>query len=118
MTKKQLKQLVMQSYINNTLNQKRVEAIADNLKRRELKDYIRTLKKWESKRNVIVSLPYLPKEKEKKILEGLFPQKKIIYNIDSSLILGMEVTDNDLVLEMNLKNTLNNLLSYLEEQND
>lgn len=118
MTKKLLKQLVVASYKNNNLNPKTIEKIAKVLSRKELKQYIKALKTEENKRNVIVSLPYLPKNKDKKSFEGVFQNKKILYDIDKSLILGVKITKNDLVYEMSLKNSLENLITHVGGIND
>lgn len=118
MTKRQLNKLALESYSQNALDPKKVEKIVKTLKRKELKLYIRILKNLESQRSIIISLPKPPKEKNKKILAAIYPDKKIVYDVDPSLILGMKVTDKDMVYQMNLKNTLNNLVSYLGGQND
>lgn len=118
MTKKQLNQLVLYSYDNKVLNPKKVEAIAKTLKRRELKQYIKALKNWENKISVGVFLPYLPKQKEEKMLKKLFPDKKLVYNLDPSLILGLKIIDNDNVYETSLKDNFNRLLSHLGGEND
>lgn len=118
MTKKQLGWLVFKSYHKNALDPKKIKAIAKVLKRRELKQYIKALKAQENKISVNISLPYHPKNKEEGIFRKLFPDKKLIYNLDPSLILGLKIINNDEVFEMSLEDNFNRLLSHLGGEND
>jgi len=118
MTKKKFKHLVLASYKNNELNQGKVEQIANLLSKKELKNYIRELKQYEKKRTVVISLPYLLEKNDQDKIASLFKGKKIIYMIDSSLVVGIKVIDNDLISEYNLKNTLEQIASHVKQNYD
>lgn len=113
MTKKKIKELAQISYSKNNLDEKKAYRITNLLNRKELKQYLKELKKIESKKSVEIILSKTPTKKSKKMFENLFPDKKIIYNIDKSLMLGVRITNNDLIYEMSLKNTFQNLVSHL-----
>lgn len=112
MTKKQIQKLVSESYVENNLNPEDVEIISSDLDRRELKEYIKALRKWEEKNSVVVTLPGLPTDTDKKRFLALFPDKKIIYNIDPSILVGVKIKNNDLITELNLKDTIDNIASF------
>lgn len=113
MTKKQIKKIAEESYTNNVLNEKKTEKIGEILNRKELKLYINELKKRENEITIVITLPSLPKETEQIALQKLFPNKKIRYNIDESLVLGMKIEDNDLIYEMNMRSIFNHLITYV-----
>lgn len=115
MTKKQLKNLVLESYNNEMLDEKRVEHFSRILQRGELKEYIRELKSYEKKKSLVVSIPYNPTEKERIKFQELFPNKKIVYIIDPSLLLGAKIINDDYVHDLNVKNTLDNLVEYVDD---
>jgi F0F1-type ATP synthase delta subunit len=121
MTKKQIKKLAYSSYTRNNLDGKKVNSIARLLKRSDLKEYIKTLKSMESGKKVIVLIPNMSLIKRndlQKTFTNLFPRKKVLYEEDPSLILGVKVINNDLVYEFSLKNTLEDMGSFLENQYD
>lgn len=115
MTKKQIKNIVLESYNNEMLDEKKVEHVARILQRGELKEYIRELKAYEKKKSLVVSIPYNPIEKEKEKFQKLFPNKKIVYIIDPSLLLGAKIINDDYVHGLNVKNTLDNLVTYIDD---
>lgn len=116
MKKKLLKQLINLSYEKLILNEEKAELISRYLSRKELKEYLKELKKWENETSVIISLPRMPEIEEQKIFLNLFPDKKIVYNIDPSLLVGVEIKNNDLIYNFNLKNTLENLVKHIIKQ--
>ncbi len=118
MRKKIIKQIALKSYDGDMLDEKIVDSIAEKLSRHDLKLYIKELKNYEKKKNVYVSLPYPPTIKEKEAVHLLFPKKKISYIIDPSLVIGVKITNNDLVTEMSLKNTLDDIMLYTAEDYD
>lgn len=115
MTKKLLDQLVEISYKGSLLDQKNVEEIAKKLNRLQLKRYIKALKNAENKKTVVISLPKAPAPKEKEMIQAIYPDKIIVYDIDPSLLLGIRTTDNDLVYNSNLQSSFNNIISYISE---
>lgn len=118
MKKKIIKQLVFESYKKENLDEETVYSIADKLNRHELKAYIHELKQHEKMKNVYVSLPYPPTNEEKTALELLFPKKKIAFIIDPTLGVGVKITNNDLITEMNFRDTLEDIITYTTEDYD
>lgn len=116
MKKKLLKQLINLSYEKLILNEEKTELISKYLNRKELKEYLKELKKWENETSVIISLPKMPGIEEQKIFLNLFTNKKIVYNIDPSLLVGVKIKNNDLIYNFNLKNTLENLIKHISKQ--
>lgn len=113
MTKKHIQQLVNASYSKNQLDEKKVAKIATLLTRRDLRGYIRLLKLYEKKQAVIVALPYLPKEPIQKKISETFPDKKIVYIVDPTLMAGIRIENNDIITEYNLKNILDNISNHI-----
>lgn len=116
MTSKKLKIIVAESYKNDILDANKAYAIADSLTRSQLKQYISGLKNRENKKNVIVTTAFMTSNKT--ILEKLFPNKKIVYRIDPSLMLGLKIINNDNVYKFNLQNTLDDIISYITKAYD
>ncbi|MEK7451093.1 MAG: hypothetical protein AAB662_04110 [Patescibacteria group bacterium] len=111
MNVKNIKKLVLASYIDKKLNPIRVNKIAGLLARKDLKTYIKTLKSYEKKNTVIINLPFL--YNDKKIFAKMFKGKKIIYKEDPSLIAGVRIINNDIVYEHDLKNTLEDIATHI-----
>lgn len=115
---RKIKDLVLASYTKSVLDEKKVNAIVNMLNRPDLKQYINELKSYESKKNITIAAPFIQNEENKKLYEELFPNKKIIYKQDSSLIAGVKITNNDIIYEFNLKNTFDNIISYIKQSYD
>jgi len=116
MNSKKIDEIVSASYKNSILDQKKVNRIASLISRSDLKKYINGLKLVEKKKNLIISSPTDNQDLRK--FEKLFPQKRIILKKDPSLVLGVQVVDNDIVYEFTLKNSLDKIISYLEQNYD
>ncbi|MEK7517537.1 MAG: hypothetical protein AAB583_03225 [Patescibacteria group bacterium] len=117
MSKKFLKQLIKYSYKKNILNYENVSSVAKLLKRIDLKHYIEALKKQERKLSVFIDVPINDvniKDKFRKI----FPNKKVVWNIEPSLMLGTRIIDDDMLFEMNLKNTLDKIKDSIDKDYD
>lgn len=112
-----LKQLVLESYTEGELDTKKVNKIADLLSKKELRLYIRALKNWERQHEIILEVP---SETDMKIEEfkKLFPDKKIVINVDPELMLGLRLQDNDDIYELSLKNSLDKITEHITEQYD
>lgn len=116
MTKKQIQDLVEESYEDKYLNEQKVEEISNSLNRKNLKEYIKALKTRERKQTVIVTMPKSPTIQEEEKLESVFSDKKIVYQIDPSLIAGIRVVNGDeWVYDLNVKNSLNHILEEIKE---
>lgn len=116
MNSKKIDKLIVASYKDNYLDQKKVNKIVGLISKSDLKKYINGLKLIEKKKSLIISSPINNQDLKK--FEKLFPHKKIIFKKDSSLMLGVRVVDNDLIYEFTLKNSLDKILSYIEQNYD
>mgnify|MGYP001600491390 CR=1 FL=1 len=116
MNSKKIDKLVLISYKNNFLDQKKVNRIAALISKPDLKKYINGLRLMEKKKELIISAPLNNQDLKK--FEKLFPNKKIIFKKDPSLMLGVEIVDNDMVYEFTLKNSLDKILNYIEQNYD
>lgn len=109
MKKNIIKKLAQESYTKNDLDRDKIERIAKNLKRQDLKVYIKTLKSIESKRTVNITLPSEDGIREiKEQFNRLYPDKKILISIDPTLLTGVKVVDYDNEYELSLKGQLEN----------
>lgn len=120
MTKKQIKKLADFSFTRNNLDEKKVGSIAKLLKRGDLKEYVRILKSIEAQKKVHVVIPNLSmiKKSDLQKFQKMFPNKKILYEEDPSLLVGVKIINNDKVFEFSLKNKLENMDSFIETQYD
>lgn len=116
MNKKKIDKLVLASYSNDLLNRKTVNKISTLLSKADLKKYINGLKSDEKKKSLIISSPNGSQELKK--FERLFPNKKLIFKKDPSLMLGVRIVDNDIVYEFTLKNSLDKIISYIGQDYD
>jgi hypothetical protein len=107
MNKTDIKKLAQASYTKDELDEKKVDMIAKNLKKSDIKIYIKNLKSIEMKKTVIITLPGEGGINEiKNYFTKLYPGRKIVFNTDESLISGIKVVDYDNVYELSLKNFL------------
>ena len=107
MKKKVIKKLAEVSFKNDEIDQYKVKKIANVLKREDLKLYIKNLKNINDKRTVLVTIP-----REEGFIEmreyftKLYPDKKVVLDIDPTLLTGVKVVDCDNVYELSLKGFL------------
>jgi len=116
MTRKQIKKLVVASYTRDALDSKRVNRIVKLLTRSELKEYIKGIRNQERSRTLFAFAPKVSaKENLKKVLKKLFPDKRIEVKEDQSIIAGVRIVNSDNVYDFNLRNNLENLVSYINQ---
>lgn len=108
--------LVLGSFKNNYLDEKRVNKISTLLSKSDLKKYINGLRIQDMKKSLYVSTPINNHDLGR--FEKLFPNKKIIFKKDPSLLLGVKIVDYDVVYEFTLKNSLDKIISYIEQNYD
>lgn len=109
MNKKVIKKLAEESYSKNTLDSGKITKIAKKLKRSDLKVYIKNLKDIEAQKTVMITVPNEDGLREIKThFSKLYPDKKIVFNIDTTLLTGIKVVDYDNVYELSLKSLLEN----------
>lgn len=113
MTKKQLKELINFTITNGYLDVQKVESIAQVLKRKELKQYIKALKAYERERNVVVNVAQPLKDEEKDKIASIFTNKHIIYKTDPSIILGAKIIEEDMEYDISLKRNLERIVSHI-----
>ncbi|SRR6266568_1326138 len=111
--KKQLEELVQASYNDGKLDAETVKKIADKLNRNMLKLYISMLKQAEKKKMVFVTTPKPLAIKDREKLKSLFPKKKIVEEIDPSMIGGIKIVENDEAYEMDLNRTFHDIIRFV-----
>src|SRR5438034_8728193 len=116
MTKKEVEILAKDSYINNQLDEKKVMEFASYMNRKDVKSYLRVLKAIEKKKNVIIALPGTKSYNTgKEIFEDVFSGKNISIEEDLSLLLGLRITDNDMIFEKSLKHSLESMVNDVKK---
>lgn len=110
--------LVAASYTNSNLDLEKVQKIAGYLNRKMLKAYIKGIKQYEKRTTVFVDLPYDVEKTTDQEIKALYPNKKILYNTDQTLLAGVRITDNDIVYELSIKDSLNKILYNIEQNYD
>lgn len=105
--------LVVKSYKGESLDPAIVELIANKLSRRELKQYIKLLKRSEHKKEVIVTVPKSMTSEERDMIQKLFTGKRIVYTVDPTMISGIRIVDNDVEYELSLDQILEDLIAHV-----
>lgn len=113
--KKKLQKLVEESYKGGQLDEKTVEFIASKLTRHELKQYIRLLTQEENKKQVFVTSTSELDKSHKEKIQNLFPNKNVIYSVDSSMISGIKVVENDVEFEININRRFHDIIQFLSK---
>lgn len=112
MKKNIIKKLANASYIDNKLSEAKVDRISKNLKRNDLKVYVKNLKTLESKKTVTVTLPSEDSLREiRNHFIKIYPDKKLFFAIDPTLLSGIKVVDYDNEYELSLKGFLEGSLN-------
>lgn len=110
---KQVAKLAEISYSENKLDETRVNRIIKHLSKNELREYLKALKRLEKKHYVIIEFAYELSEQDKNKFEKLYPDKKIIFAKNSELLLGIRITEDDKVYNLNMKRALEQVSSYI-----
>ncbi len=108
-----IKKLAELSFTKNDLDPKKVNLIKKYLKRKDSRNYIKELSRIINKKTLIVTSVLSLNEEDRKKISSLFPGKKITYNIDRSLMMGVRIIEDDNIYELNLKNTLENIAAHI-----
>ena len=109
-----INKLIKYSASGNELNEKKVMDIAERLNRKQLKAYIDGLKRWRQKNTIIVESAAKVSEKMKSEFESVFAGKKMVFSVRPDLIVGTRIVNNDMIYEMNLKNTLQDMQQHIK----
>lgn len=118
LNKRLIKQIVVESYTDDTLDEGKVNKIVSHLNHDDLKIYIKALKYMEKKLTVTIDAPLAIDKDSKKELQDMFLAKRMVYNVDPSLLLGLKITDNDDVYDLSLKKKFEIIENFLEETYD
>jgi F0F1-type ATP synthase delta subunit len=113
MDKKQIQKLVEMSFVDNILNQESLNKVIEQLDGSELKEFLRLLTDYEKKSTVYIDHSFELTESNKKQFEDLFLKRKIVYRKNESLVFGIRITDNDMVYDLNMKNSLEQIKDFL-----
>lgn len=114
MSKKEIKQLVLASYTKDKLDIRKINKIIKFFSKKDLKNYVKYIKSYEKTKNVIVEMPIIiGKEDILRQFKKLYPGKNIQLKENKTLLAGVKITDNDIVYEENLKNKLENIVSFI-----
>ena len=113
MNNTKLQELVKQSYSNGQLDKATVETIADHLDRKSLKAFLKLLKREEAKHEVFVTSAKELSKTDKDKLQKLFVEKRLYYFIDTTMISGIKVVENDEEFEVNLNRTFHDIMMFL-----
>lgn len=114
MDKKQIAKLAEISYIDNKLDAERVEKIIGHLDKPESRQYLKALKRQEKKLIVYIDHALDLSDENKKNFEQLFPGKKVIFRKDPDLLIGIRITEDDMVYNVNMNNALEQLKNYID----
>ena len=115
MTKKQIKKLINASYIKNSLNSARVNRIARQLTRAELKLFIKLLKNYEKSKTITLFVSNISEANEIiKQIKKIYSDKNVVIKEDKSLIAGVRLVDNDKIYDANIKNSLDEMVSFIK----
>jgi F0F1-type ATP synthase delta subunit len=108
-----LQELVKQSYNNGQLDQEAVETIANHLDRKSLKEFLKLLKREEAKHEVFITSAQELSKTDRDKLQKLFAEKRLYYSIDTAMITGIKVIENDEEFEVNLNRTFHDIMMFL-----
>lgn len=108
-----LKELAQQSYKKGILDEETVQYVADRLSRKEVKEYIKLLKKEEAKKEVHVTSAETLSTSDVEKIQKLYPGKFIITSVDPSMISGVRIVENNKEYEINLNRTFHDIIGFL-----
>lgn len=115
MDNKLIQQLVEKSFSNDKIDPKIVFSIADRLNRRQLKEYIKKLRKHLIQKTVIIETALPVSAATKLAYEESYKGKTLNFVTNKNLIVGVKIYENDIILSKNLKDTLENIRQYISE---
>lgn len=100
------------------LSLEKVQQYTKNMNRNRLKQCICEFKNFVQNSNVFIDTPKELSTKDKDTLSNFFIGKKIVYRIDPNLILGLKITDKDMVYSFDLSSRLQNLREDVTQNYD
>lgn len=113
--KKVVAKLVEVSYNKGRLDEHKINKIIKILNRKDLREYLKALKRQESKNNVFIDHSFDLSDQDKQKLGNLFPDKTVIFRKDPGLVWGIRILEDDKVYNLNMKNVLEQMRIYLNK---
>lgn len=110
-----LEQLVKYSYTKNELDAQKVAEVAKRLNRKQLKQYLAALKKYERQHTVYIEYVVADSTALQNKFEEIFPGKKLVFIHNPDIISGIRVTQDDMIYTWNLKDTLDRMVESITE---
>lgn len=120
MTTKKIQKLAEKTYLSENLNKGVLNKISTSLGRKKLKEYIKELKNIEKRKLVKIYVPskkVLTNELENS-LKKFFQNKKLSIIEDPSILAGIKIIDNDMVYELNLRDSLTHIIEHIQKSYD
>lgn len=117
---RKIKKLALKSYNGNSLNEKVIGLVSKKLNKKNLKVYINELKRINDSKIVKVYVPnreFLT-NKMMQSLSKFFENKELRIIEKPDLIAGIRIIDNDLIYELNLRDSFENMIEYLKQSYD
>ena len=114
--KTKLKKLAQDSFDNTQMDQRKVKRITKLLNRENLREYIKDLKRIEKKKTIFLVVPDDKISSVSQVAEKiskLYPNKKIMIQMDPTLIAGIRVVNDDLIYEVSLGKILEEAVSKI-----
>lgn len=98
---------------NKKVDSKIANFILNSLTKKEMKLFIRKLKKINSEMNVVVKFEGNLSTGVKKDIENMYKGKKVSYEKDKSLGGGIMIIDNDMIVNYNIKDMIGNKINII-----
>ena len=111
----EIKKIAHACYSKRELDLQKVKSVANKLSRKELKKFIQALRHIEDRRMVIVTTPNDLSAAEKKQFADRFPQKRLEFIADPSIITGVRIEQGDVIFEDNLESTLDDMVTSVAQ---
>ncbi len=120
MTTKKIRKIAQNSFINGKLDKKVIAKVTRTFTRREFKTYVRALRIITKKRVVKVYVPNkrLVTREIKNSLLNFFQEKELDFIEEPEILAGIRIVDNDMIYELNLRDSLENMINYLRKSYD
>lgn|SRR3972149_7801999 len=116
MNNKLIKKLAWSCFEKGVLDEVKVLKVAKYLNKKQLRAFVKNLKLIDKQNTVTVFVSNKKLNKLlKKQVDEIFKGKKIIVKEDKELIAGIRIEDFDNTYELNLKNTIANIVNYINE---
>src|SRR5258708_29893413 len=113
MTKKEVKKIALLSFADSDIDVRKVKRFTQTMNRRELRQYVRFLKLIDSQKKIKILTPIKEDLDLKNRISRIFPKKRIIFEEDPSILLGIRIINNDILYDFNLENEFEELKKFV-----